>query len=97
MKWVITTLMEEYSVGEWLGSWESGLTRSVLTSFVPCIFLKIFRSTMFIILNNQIHSFLLSVTMMLCNDTRNIIVKTGVQYMIVFSIFFVNQNYSVTS
>lgn len=38
MKWVITTLMEEYSVGEWLGSWESGLTRSVFTSFTPCNF-----------------------------------------------------------
>jgi hypothetical protein len=50
MKWVITTLMEEYSVGEWLGYWESGLTRSVFTSVVSLfVIFEILRSTMLII------------------------------------------------
>lgn len=52
---------------------------------------------MLITFNNRIHSFWLSAAIMLYSGTRNIIVKAGVRYMMLFSMLFVYLNYSVTS
>lgn len=52
---------------------------------------------MLIIFNNQIHSFWLSVVIMLYNGVRKVIAKTCVRCMMLFSMLSVDLNYCVTS